>query len=119
VRGVAASGVKRDPLLKDPDQYPVKDAVEKENRINPRPLASEISVSPQITAEDVRALANAGYRALICNRPDGEGPDQPNFKEIERAATECGLTAHYLPIESGKVTDTQAQDFETLLEVRR
>ncbi|TCP10092.1 bifunctional protein tyrosine phosphatase family protein/NAD(P)/FAD-dependent oxidoreductase [Caldimonas thermodepolymerans] len=80
-----------------------------------RRLSPELSVSPQIRAEDVRAIAEAGYRTLICNRPDGEGNDQPLFREIAERAREQGLEAHYLPVESGKVTDEQAREFGALL----
>ena len=34
----------------------------------------------------MQAVADAGFKAIICNRPDGEGPDQPGFQEIENAA---------------------------------
>ena len=36
-------------------------------------LSPELSVSAQIRPEDLPALAAAGYRAVVCNRPDGEG----------------------------------------------
>ena len=42
----------------------------------------DISVSPQIAVADVAEIAKAGFRAIICNRPDGEGNDQPLYKEI-------------------------------------
>lgn len=78
-------------------------------------LTDELGVSPQLSAAEVAALAARGVRALICNRPDGEGADQPNFEEIERAARAAGLEAHYLPVETGKVTDAQAAEFGALL----
>jgi hypothetical protein len=31
-------------------------------------------------------IADQGIKTLICNRPDGEGADQPNVIEIEEAA---------------------------------
>ncbi len=80
-----------------------------------RPLTNELSVAPQIRSADLPALRDAGYRAIICNRPDGEGSDQPNFGEIERAAGPLGLTVHYLPAESGKVTDEQGAAFGRLI----
>lgn len=58
-----------------------------------RTLTGELSVSPQLTLADIRAVAEAGYRTLVCNRPDGEAPDQPGFAEIERRAAELGLQA--------------------------
>jgi len=72
-------------------------------------LTAELSVTPQIVSADMRAVAEAGFRSVICNRPDGEGSDQPVFSEIERAATDQGLQIRYLPAEPGKVTDEQAR----------
>ncbi|MEK8044574.1 sulfur transferase domain-containing protein, partial [Burkholderia contaminans] len=51
-----------------------------------RKLTDTLSVSPQIAAADLPALHAAGIRAIICNRPDGEGPDQPTVTEIRAAA---------------------------------
>lgn len=46
-------------------------------------LTAELSVATQIVAADLRAIAEAGFRSVVCNRPDGEGADQPVFSEIE------------------------------------
>lgn len=74
-------------------------------------INAEISVAPQITPDEVQQLADQGFRALICNRPDGEAADQPNFSEIEVAAKKAGLEIRNLPIVSGKVSDQDAADF--------
>ena len=79
--------------------------------MDPKALSSQISVSPQITAADVKALADLGYRSIICNRPDGEGADQPTFEEIETAAKAAGLEARYIPIVQGTVQDSDAEAF--------
>ena len=55
-----------------------------------------LSVSPQILPEDIAAIAAAGFRSVMCNRPDGEAADQPAFAEIEAAARAAGLEAAYL-----------------------
>ena len=81
-----------------------------------RQLAPAISVSPQILPADLAALKQAGFRAIICNRPDGEGADQPLFAEVARAAEALGIEAHYLPAESGKVSDNQGATFGQLLD---
>ncbi|MBN7799131.1 bifunctional protein tyrosine phosphatase family protein/NAD(P)/FAD-dependent oxidoreductase [Parahaliea mediterranea] len=78
-------------------------------------LDTELTVSGQILPEDVDTLARRGVRCLICNRPDGEGADQPNFAEIERAAQAAGIAVHYLPVTTGAVTDDQAARFGALL----
>jgi len=79
-------------------------------------IDKELSVSPQIAPSDLQALAEAGFKAVICNRPDGEGNDQPLFHEIEEAAQAAGLSAHYLPVETGKVGDEDAEHFGELLD---
>ncbi len=79
-------------------------------------LTTRFSVAEQITTTDVPSIAQAGFKSIICNRPDGEGSDQPNFKEIEQAAALHGLSVHYLPVESGKVTDEQGQTFGQLMD---
>jgi sulfide:quinone oxidoreductase len=82
-------------------------------------LTPYLSVSGQITAGDLAAIKAAGFRSLIVNRPDGEGPDQPTFPEIEAEARGLGLEARYLPVESGKVTDADAKAFETAFDELR
>ena len=79
-------------------------------------ITAGLSVSEQITVADVAALAEAGFNSIICNRPDGEGADQPVFAEIATAAQSHGMTAHYQPIVSGKVGDADAIAFGELLE---
>ena len=80
-----------------------------------RSLTPELAVSPQVLVADLPAIAAAGFRSVICNRPDGEGADQPLYAEIERAADELGLHVRYLPVESGKVTDEQGVAFGALM----
>jgi sulfide:quinone oxidoreductase len=81
-------------------------------------VTDALSVSPQITAEDVTAIRDAGFRAIICNRPDGEGADQPTFEEIEAAAKSAGLEMRYQPITSGMVQDADADAFgQTLMQL--
>ncbi|MDH6153452.1 MULTISPECIES: bifunctional protein tyrosine phosphatase family protein/NAD(P)/FAD-dependent oxidoreductase [Paraburkholderia] len=81
-----------------------------------RSLDPSLCASPQLSPEDMVAVAAAGFRSVICNRPDGEGADQPTFSEIEAAARELGIAARYLPVESGKVGDAQAAQFGELMQ---
>lgn len=76
-----------------------------------KPITPILSVSEQVLPEDIATLAAAGFRSIICNRPDGEGADQPSFAEIDTAAKAAGLQAAYLPIVSGKVADADALAF--------
>ena len=83
-----------------------------------RKITDSLAVSPQISPADLEAISQAGFRAIICNRPDGEGADQPNFSEIEQAAQAADLAVRYLPVTSGMVSDENAVDFgQALLEM--
>ncbi|AXO14504.1 bifunctional protein tyrosine phosphatase family protein/NAD(P)/FAD-dependent oxidoreductase [Thalassospira indica] len=77
-------------------------------------ISNGFSVSPQIVADDIKEIAKRGFRSIVCNRPDGEGADQPTFEEISNAAKEAGLEVRYQPIVSGKVSDDDARDFGRL-----
>jgi len=83
--------------------------------MDPKKISAALSVSPQITADDLVAIKTAGFRSVICNRPDGEGADQPSFEEIETAANAAGIEARYLPITAGRVQDSDADDFGAAL----
>ena len=84
--------------------------------MQPRSLTPELSVAPQIEVADVATLAAQGFRSIVCNRPDGDGADQPAHEEIARAAQAAGLRLHYLPGESGKVDDATARQFGALMD---
>ncbi|MFZ5963274.1 TIGR01244 family sulfur transferase [Thalassococcus sp. BH17M4-6] len=79
-------------------------------------ITEKLTVSPQITADDMSAIGQSGFRAIICNRPDGEGADQPSFEEIEAAAKAAGIEARYVPVQSGMVTDEDVAAFGEALE---
>ncbi|MDF1776164.1 MAG: TIGR01244 family sulfur transferase [Rhizobiaceae bacterium] len=80
-----------------------------------RPITKKLAVSPQILASDVGYIADIGFRSIICNRPDGESPDQPSFSEIEAAAKKAGLEVRYLPIVAGQMQPGDPADFAAAL----
>ncbi|RHW18640.1 TIGR01244 family phosphatase [Sphingomonas gilva] len=63
-----------------------------------RPLDSHFAVAPQLTSEDLGPAAQAGYVALVNNRPDGEEANQPEGAEIARVAAEHGLSYRAIPV---------------------
>jgi len=76
-----------------------------------RPLSPHLSVSPQITAADLQGLADRGFRSILCNRPDGEEPGQPDFAAIAAAAQALGLVIRHQPVSPGQMADADAARF--------
>lgn len=81
-----------------------------------RVINDVFAVSPQLTAEDMKDVARAGYKSVIINRPDYEGgPDQPASDDVMRAARDAGLQVEYQPVVSGALTHDDAVRFAQLL----
>src|SRR5919197_1546766 len=51
-----------------------------------RQISDSYSVSGQITPEEIAAVKAAGFRSIICNRPDAEQPGQPSAATVRAAA---------------------------------
>lgn len=79
--------------------------------MDPKGLARQVAVVGQIRPEDVERIAAAGFRAVICNRPDAEEDGQPSFGAVERAAVEAGIEARHLPVISGAIADEDVRRF--------
>ena len=60
-------------------------------------------------------LAAQGFRSIINNRPDGEADDQPSSSVMEAAVRRAALEYRYIPVVSGSISDSQAQDFAAAL----
>ncbi|SFS04842.1 TIGR01244 family sulfur transferase [Yoonia litorea] len=63
-----------------------------------RPLSPAYAVSPQISVEDIPAIVEAGYKTIICNRPDAEVPPSHQADAIEAAARDAGLKFVAIPV---------------------
>ena len=61
-------------------------------------LTDTVAASPQIAVDDMAAIAAAGFKVVVNNRPDGEAMDQPASTELARAAEAAGLEYHYYPL---------------------
>ncbi|WP_438960715.1 TIGR01244 family sulfur transferase [Nereida sp.] len=57
-----------------------------------RVLTPDFAVAPQIEPQDLYAVAEAGYKTVICNRPDAENPAFLHVEEMQKAADAAGLT---------------------------
>ena len=80
-----------------------------------RHLTDTFSVAPQIAPEDVPAIAGAGFRAILCNRPDGEDPGQPAYDRIAEAARAEGLEVRWVPVISGQISLDTVDEFRAAL----
>ena len=81
-----------------------------------RRVTDEVSVAPQISVADVAEIAAAGFRSIVCKRPDGESGDQVAFAEIEAAAKEAGLEIVWQPVISAAMTDLDAVRFGEIVD---
>jgi sulfide:quinone oxidoreductase len=76
-----------------------------------RRINDRLTVSYQISPKDLAQIAEAGFKAVICNRPDNEEPGQPGVAEIRTAAEANGLAFHHIPIASGGFTEDAISGF--------
>lgn len=79
-------------------------------------INDDISVSPQISPDDLPAIKAAGFVAVINNRPDGESPDQPSSAVMQAAAEKAGLAYHYIPLGRDGVSPEMVAQTEAVLE---
>ncbi|NPD70080.1 TIGR01244 family phosphatase [Lichenicola cladoniae] len=61
-------------------------------------LSASFSASPQLSAADVAAAADAGFRTIIDSRPDAEDADQPSAEDMEAIAQSHGLDFAHIPV---------------------
>lgn len=79
--------------------------------MNIRKIDDRFAITGQIQPKDVRILADAGFRGIVCARPDNEDAEQPSFEQIEAASKEAGIKAVYIPV-TGPLTEGQLIRFE-------
>ncbi|HET9070031.1 MAG TPA: TIGR01244 family sulfur transferase [Amaricoccus sp.] len=78
-------------------------------------ITPDYSVSPQIAVADVATIKGLGFRSIMCNRPDGEEPGQPEVAEVRAEAERLGLTFAWVPVISGGITEGNVADFSAAL----
>ncbi|MGO9547676.1 MAG: TIGR01244 family sulfur transferase [Rhodomicrobium sp.] len=79
-------------------------------------ITNDLSVASQLDAAAIPLLAAQGFRAIICNRPDGEAYGQPDFRSVEQAAQAQGIRIIYMPVPGNAVGDSDAAAFGRALE---
>jgi uncharacterized protein (TIGR01244 family) len=66
-----------------------------------RKLDPDFAVAGQISVDDIPKVAEAGFKTIVCARPDNEEPGQVRFAAIAAAARKAGLEAVHIPVSGG------------------
>ena len=78
-------------------------------------LTPGLSVADQLTMDDLEAVKKAGFKAVICNRPDEEGEPHAEAYSMAKKADALGLEFRYLPVNGANITDTDVAQHGALL----
>jgi uncharacterized protein (TIGR01244 family) len=71
-----------------------------------RKIDQDFAIAGQISVDDIPKIIEAGFKTIVCARPDGEEPGQPRFATIAAAAKAAGLEAVHIPV-SGSIGQGQ------------
>ena len=66
--------------------------------MNMHQITTNYFVAAQISTGDVQEIVQAGFKAVICNRPDAEVPPSHQSAALENAARASGLEFYNLPL---------------------
>jgi uncharacterized protein (TIGR01244 family) len=83
----------------------------KDKKVNFRNIDKDYAVSGQVLPEQIPAVAAAGFRSIVCARPDHEDHGQPSFAEVAKAAEQSGLKIVHVPV-NGMVSQGAFMRFE-------
>lgn len=73
-----------------------------------RHISETYAVSGQIRPEDIPTIKQAGFKSIMCNRPDDETDGQPSANLIKKVAKKHGIKFYHVPIGDAGI------DLETL-----
>ena len=80
-----------------------------------RELTTHLSVADQLTLDDLETVKEAGFRSVICNRPDEEGEPHAQADAMARKANALGLEFRYLPVNGASISDSDVEQHVMLL----
>jgi uncharacterized protein (TIGR01244 family) len=70
-------------------------------RFAARRIDDTFAVTGQLQPGQMADIAAAGYRSILCARPDNEEMGQPPFSAVAEAAERAGLKAVHIPVSGG------------------
>lgn len=83
----------------------------------PHRLSEHFSVGRAPAREEIKALAAAGFRSLINNRPDGEQGSSMTAAEARAVAEDAGLSYAHIPVEGRNPLEGDVRALEEALKV--
>tara|TARA_R110002124_G_scaffold1797_6_gene11372 strand:+ start:20459 stop:20818 length:360 start_codon:yes stop_codon:yes gene_type:complete len=86
--------------------WPFSAAKPKDRKMNLKKIAPDFSTTGQITPDQVKEVAAAGFKSIVCARPDQEDAGQPAYAEVAAAAEAAGLQIVHIPV-SGMLGEGQ------------
>jgi uncharacterized protein (TIGR01244 family) len=86
----------------------------KSNALGFRRIDADFAVAGQLDPDDMQKVAEAGFKSILCARPDREEPGQPSFAAVASAAKRAGLKAVHIPV-SGMIGEGQLIRMEQAL----
>src|SRR5436853_7941258 len=81
----------------------------------PAALAPGTSAAGRLDQNDIAALADAGVKTIINNRPDGEDPGQLDAAAARRLAVARGIAYHHIPVTAASLSRADVDAFAAVL----
>jgi sulfide:quinone oxidoreductase len=78
-------------------------------------LALGLCVAGGLDQSDIEALAEAGVRTIVNNRPDGEDPGQLAAAEARSIAEAHGIAYHHIPVTGASLSRADVDAFAAVL----
>ncbi len=76
-------------------------------------IADYLYVSRQLNERTAKMVAQYEIKTVICNRPDGEEPNQPDFETVKSWLNAAGIEkVVYMPTTIDSMTDAQLKEFQ-------
>ena len=78
-------------------------------------LAPGVTATGALTRDNIEALAAAGTKVIVNNRPDGEDPGQLTAEEARKLCAAHGIAYHHIPFVAATLTRADIDAFATAL----
>ncbi|RKG52913.1 hypothetical protein D7V64_07895 [Acinetobacter cumulans] len=74
-------------------------------------LTPQVSVAGQMNLDKFSALLKQGFKSVIVNRPDQENGNVVSVSQLREVAEKAHVSVIYQPVDSGKISQTDIQEF--------